>query len=303
MVALGALWCLMRSEHDHCPFLDEGGVAGEAARAVDWARTPLGEPGGWPRSLKTIVGVILQSRHPMFLWWGPELIQVYNDAYLPSFGAGKHPAAMGQRGRDCWQEIWPIIWPQIDDVMGRRRSSWNEDQLAPVFRNGHLDEVYWTYGYSPVLDDGGDVGGVLVVCTETTSQVVVARRNRTMRLLAEGTALTTDPTVMLNAAVDALHDARHDVPFALVYRYDGRSRTLRLVRAAGLAEPATVDATVRGRMGTSPFGDGAPRAMVLPCAAACALPGGVWPEPRRRCSSSLWPPRAERAPPTSSSSG
>ncbi len=100
-----------------------------------------------------------------------------------------------------------------------------------------------------------------------------------MRSLAERTALTTDSTVMLNAAIDALQEARHDVPFALVYRSEGRSRALRLVRAAGLAEPATVDATVRGRMGALPFGEGEPRAMVLPCDAACALPGGVWPEP------------------------
>ncbi len=145
----------MRSEHDHFPFLKGGGVSGKLARSLDWSRTPLGAPGGWPQSLKTIVGVVLQSRHPMFLWWGPELIQVYNDAYLPSFGADKHPAAMGQRGRDSWQEIWPIIWPQIDDVMSRGRSSWNQDQLVPVFRNGRLEEVYWTYGYSPVLDDQG----------------------------------------------------------------------------------------------------------------------------------------------------
>jgi signal transduction histidine kinase len=270
----------MRSEqHEHLPFLDGGGVSGELARSVDWARTPLGAPAGWPQSLKTIVGVILQSRHPMFLWWGPQLIQVYNDAYLPSFGAGKHPAAMGQRGRDCWQEIWPIIWPQIDDVMSRRRSSWNEDQLVPVLRNGRLEEVYWTYGYSPVLDDQGGVGGVLVVCTETTSQVIVSRRSRTMRLLAERTALTTDPVVMLDAAVDALQGARHDVPFALVYRYDGRSRALRLVRSAGLTDPATVDATVRGLLGPAPFGDREPRAEVVPCDLRCALPGGDWPEP------------------------
>ena len=269
----------MRSEHDHFPFLDGGGISGRLARSLDWSRTPLGAPDGWPQSLKTIVGVILQSRQPMFLWWGPELIQVYNDAYLPSFGAGKHPAAMGQRGRDCWQEIWPIIWPQIDDVMSRGRSSWNEDQLVPVFRNGRLEEVYWTYGYSPVLDDRGGIGGVLVVVTETTSQVVVARRNRTMRSLAERTALTTDPTVMLDAAVDALQGARQDVPFALVYRYDIRSRALRLVRAAGLTDPAAADAIVRARMGPSPFGDREPRAEVVPCDGACGLPGGVWPEP------------------------
>jgi signal transduction histidine kinase/ActR/RegA family two-component response regulator len=269
----------MRSEHEHLPFLDGGGISGELARSIDWARTPLGAPAGWPQSLKTIVGVILQSRHPMFLWWGPDLIQVYNDAYLPSFGVGKHPAAMGQRGRDCWQEIWPIIWPQIDDVMSRKRSSWNEDQLVPVFRNGRLEEVYWTYGYSPALDDRGGVGGVLVVCTETTSQVIVARRSRTMRALAERTALTTDPTVILDAAVEALQGARADVPFALVYRYDRRSRALRLVRAAGLTDPADVDAVVRKRMGTSPFDDREPRAEVLPCDGACALPGGEWPEP------------------------
>ena len=269
----------MRSEHDVFPFLAGGGLSGKLARSVDWARTPLGAPGGWPSCLKTIVGVVLQSRHPMFLWWGPELIQLYNDAYIPSFGAGKHPAAMGQRGRDCWQEIWPIIWPQIDDVMSRGRASWNEDQLVPVFRNGHIEEVYWTYGYSPVLHDQGAVGGVLVVCTETTSRVIIARRNRTMRSLAERTALTTDPTVMLDGAVDALQGARHDVPFALVYRYDGRSRALRLVRAAGLTDPAAVDRTVRARLGPSPFGEAEPRAEVLVCDEACGLPGGLWPEP------------------------
>ncbi len=269
----------MRSENDHLHFLDGGGDSGKLARSVDWARTPLGPPKSWPPSLKTIVGVVLQSRHPMFLWWGPELIQVYNDAYVPSFGADKHPAAMGQRGRDCWQEIWPIVWPQIDDVMSRRRASWNEDQLVPVFRNGHIEEVYWTYGYSPVLDDEGGVGGVLVVCTETTTRVIVGRRNRTMRSLAERTALTTDPTVMLDGAVDGLQDARHDVPFALVYRHDARTRALRLVRAAGLTNPAAVDARVRARLGPSPFGDGEPRAKVIPCDADAGLPGGVWPEP------------------------
>ena len=269
----------MRSDHEHLPFLDGGGASGELARSLDWVRTPLGPPAGWPQSLKTIVGVILQSRQPMFLWWGPELIQVYNDAYLPSFGVGKHPAAMGQRGRDCWREIWPIVWPQIDDVMRRKRSSWHEDQLVPVFRNGRIEEVYWTYGYSPVLDDRGGVGGVLVVCSETTSRVIAARRSRTMRSLAERTALTTDPTVMLDAAVEALQGARLDAPFALVYRYDGRSRALRLVRAAGVTDPAAVDAIVRKRMGLSPFGDREPRAEVLPCDGACALPGGDWPEP------------------------
>ena len=79
--------------------MEGGGISGALMRSVDWASTPLGPVEGWPESLKTTVGTLLHSRHPMFLWWGPDLIQFYNDAYLPSFGVGKHPAAMGQRGR------------------------------------------------------------------------------------------------------------------------------------------------------------------------------------------------------------
>ncbi|RKG87196.1 sensor histidine kinase [Corallococcus terminator] len=147
-------------------------------RAKDWAATPLGPVDGWPISLRTLVRTMLHSRHPMFLWWGPQLIQFYNDAYVPSFGRGKHPAALGQYGRECWPEIWPIIGPQIDDVMREGKASWNEDQLVPIFRNGAIEEVYWTYGYSPVFDDAGAIGGTLVVCTETTARVVSERALR-----------------------------------------------------------------------------------------------------------------------------
>jgi signal transduction histidine kinase len=111
----------------------------------------------------------------MFLWWGEDLFQFYNDAYLPSFGKGKHPLAMGQKGKDCWPEIWPIISPQIDDVLHQGKASWSEDQLVPIFRNGQIEDVYWTYGYSPVLDEKGQIGGVLVICTETTKQVLAVR--------------------------------------------------------------------------------------------------------------------------------
>jgi signal transduction histidine kinase/ActR/RegA family two-component response regulator len=176
---------LTRANDDPPMFLSGGGVTGALARSIDWTRTPLGAPVAWPRSLQTVVGVILNSRHPMFLWWGPDLIQFYNDAYLPSFGQGKHPAAMGQPGRDCWREIWPIIWPQIDDVMTRRKSSWNEDALVPIFRNGRIEEVYWTYGYSPVIDETGAVGGTLVVCTETTARVIADRRSKESREVLE----------------------------------------------------------------------------------------------------------------------
>jgi signal transduction histidine kinase len=154
-------------------------------RDFNWSATPLGPVDQWPHSLKTTVAMLLHSRHPMFLWWGPELIQIYNDAYLPSFGIGKHPAALGQRGDECWPEIWHIIGSQIDDVMQRGVPSWHEDALVPIFRNGAIEDVYWTYGYSPVFKDDGSIGGTLVVCTETTARVSAARHEAMLREAAE----------------------------------------------------------------------------------------------------------------------
>src|SRR6187551_984299 len=107
-------------------FVGMDGPTAALIRGVDWSRTSLGPPSQWPRSLISLVSTMLHSRHPMFLWWGPDLVQFYNDAYLPCFGVGKHPQAMGQRGRDCWPEIWSIIAPQIEDVMLRAKASWNE---------------------------------------------------------------------------------------------------------------------------------------------------------------------------------
>src|SRR5688572_14453123 len=146
-------------------------------RALDWSATPLGPVSGWPRSLRTIVSTMLASRHPMFLFWGPELVQIYNDAYRPSLaGGGRHPRALGMRGEEFWTDIWHIIGPQIAQVMGGGESTWHEDHLVPIERNGRLEEVFWTYSYSPVPDDDDRVGGTLVVCQETTSRVLGERR-------------------------------------------------------------------------------------------------------------------------------
>ncbi|MDQ3364701.1 MAG: hypothetical protein M3680_04660 [Myxococcota bacterium] len=174
--------------------------------------------------------MLLHSRHPMFLWWGPELIQFYNDAYLPSFGSGKHPGAMGQPGRECWPEIWEIIGPQIEGVMARAEATWNEDQLVPISRNGTVEDVYWTYGYSPVFEQGA-VRGVLVVCTETTRRVLAVRRLEVTRLLMAAAPPSETTT---------LHGAAADIPFALVFAIDDGE--LRVTSASGLADEELVRA-------------------------------------------------------------
>ncbi len=150
-------------------FLAGGGEMGNLTRQFDWASTSLGSPETWPPSLRTAVRILLNTNHPMFIWWGPDLIQFYNDAYRQTMGPERHPSALGQKGRECWAEIWHIIGPQIEHVMGGHGATWNEDQLVPVTRHGKLEQVYWTYGYSPI-DGEKDVGGVLVVCRDVTRE-------------------------------------------------------------------------------------------------------------------------------------
>jgi two-component sensor histidine kinase/PAS domain-containing protein len=167
-------------------FLADGGEMGALTRAYEWERTPLGAPETWPQSLRTTVRLLLTSRHPMFIWWGRDLIQFYNDAYRKTMGPERHPSALGQPGRECWEEIWDIIGPQIDYVMQGKGATWHEDQLVPVTRFGRRENVWWTYGYSPIDDGTGGVGGVLVVCNDVTEQHMAGERLRTMFQQAPG---------------------------------------------------------------------------------------------------------------------
>jgi PAS domain S-box-containing protein len=153
-------------------FLSGGGEMGELMRTKNWSETLIGTPENWPQSLRTTLSILLNSRFPMFLFWGPHLICFYNDAYRPSLGnGGKHPGILGSRGEDYWGEIWHIIKPLIDQVLAGGESTWSEDQLIPIYRNGKLEDVYWTFSYSPVNDETEKPAGVFVTCTETTGKV------------------------------------------------------------------------------------------------------------------------------------
>ena len=154
--------------------------------AFDWASTPLGAIKHWSPALKTIVGTVLGSNHPMLLWWGPALTQIYNDAYRQTMGPERHPSALGQPGEDCWQEIWPIIGPQVESIMAGGPATFHENTLVPLTRHGTREDVWWNYGYSPIPGESG-VDGVLVVCTDvTTSHLATQEQARlNARLSAE----------------------------------------------------------------------------------------------------------------------
>ena len=157
-------------------FITGTGELADLIRSFDWSNTSIGSIDQWSASLRTSVNLILNSRFPMLLMWGTELTQFYNDAFRPSLGInGKHPSALGQTAIGCWEEIWDIIWPLLNKVITTGEPVWSEDQLVPIYRNGKIEDVYWTFCYSPAFNQEGKIEGVLVVCNETTEKVVSTR--------------------------------------------------------------------------------------------------------------------------------
>jgi signal transduction histidine kinase len=167
---------MMRPQTAEALFAGAGEMV-ERCRAFDWSATSLGPVEQWSQSLRTMATSVLASRNPMLLFWGPELIQFYNDAFRPSLGpstgpAPRHPRALGMPAAEFWTDVWDVIGPQIEGVMERGDAVWFEDLYLPIERGaGVLDDAWWTYSYSPVRDDDGRVNGTLVVCLETTASV------------------------------------------------------------------------------------------------------------------------------------
>ncbi len=161
---------------------------GERIAAYDWAATPVGRMARWPSSLKTSLSLCLASRYPMFLWWGSALTNFYNDAYAPILGA-RHPDALGGNAAQIWYEIWPVLGPQVDIVLNTGEATWNESVPLRMERNGYLEERYFTFSYSPAVDDRGAVAGVFCACQEDTPRVratrVLAQSERQFMALVE----------------------------------------------------------------------------------------------------------------------
>jgi signal transduction histidine kinase/CheY-like chemotaxis protein len=157
-------------------FLAGGGSVGALMRARDWSTSPLGSPATWPQSLRTVVGLLLQSRFPMFVAWGEELRFLYNDSYAEILGA-KHPAALGKRFDDIWSEIWSDISPLIDAAMAGE-ASYREDLPLVMNRKGYDEQTWFTFSYSPVRDESGRIAGMFCAVSETTQKVLAERALR-----------------------------------------------------------------------------------------------------------------------------
>jgi PAS domain S-box-containing protein len=209
-----------------------GGESGALMRSIDWSQNPLGPVYTWPQSLRTALSILLAQKHPIFLWWGRELVQFYNDAYRPILGSTKHPRAMGQRGMECWREVWNVIGPLVEGAFERRESSMVDRGLLCLNRHGILEEAYFSYGYSPILDESGGVGGIFVACSEVTPDVLAGRR--TALLLELDECLHGAPGAAVSRRLAVIEAARSDLPFILIYRLDVAGRAAQLVASTGL---------------------------------------------------------------------
>jgi hypothetical protein len=156
-------------------FLEGGGEMGALMRRIDWSKTPVGPVADWPQSLRTALSILLETGFPMYIAWGPEFTQFYNDGYRPILGSTKHPAAMGASTRETFAEIWDIIGPMFSGVMDGTPTTVH-DFMLPLDRHGFAEECYFIFSYSPIRQENGQVGGVLVTVTETTQRVLGERR-------------------------------------------------------------------------------------------------------------------------------
>ncbi len=273
------------------PALSGGGGMGALMRAHEWSSTPLGPVESWPQSLRSALGICLNSRYPIALYWGPELALLYNDAWSPIPGA-KHPWALGRPGREVWPEIWDTIGPLFEHVFATGEGIWQEDELLPMHRHGYTEECYFNFTFSPILGEGGRVEGIFNAVVETTFRVVGERRTRVLRGLAERAAGAQSAEEACRLAADALGTASADVPFCLLYLLDTESGDplARLTGAAGVTPDGPAgSAAVRVADAGAPW----PFASVLETGRAELVegaaerftappPGGPWPEPTER---------------------
>jgi len=284
-----------RREH----FLDGGGEMGARMRALDWTRTPLGPPDGWPRALKTVLRMMLDSRYAMWLAWGPEMTFFCNDAYLPTLGL-KREWALGARSERVWAEVWDAAYSRIRHVLGTGEATWDEGLLLFLERSGFPEETYHTFSYSPVHDDELRVNGMWCVVTEVTDRVIGERRLRVLKDLATRTVGVEQQDDVARRSCEVLSDYPLDLPFTALYLTEPGGQWARRAGCTGpLAHDAAGEASHRGAAEALPerldlvdppdgwplraLVDGAP-AQDLPSMAALGVSLRLpeWPEPLER---------------------
>jgi PAS domain S-box-containing protein len=208
---------------------------GALMATIDWSRTPLGPVSGWSQALRTMVGLLLRNRFPLLLWWGPQYVQFYNDAYRPIAGQ-KHPRSMAQPASECFREIWHIIGPMIDAPFRGEPATTSDDLSLLYYRRGFLEEAHFKVAYSPVPDEtvhSTGIGGVIATVAETTEQVLAERQLRTLRELGSSSAHSKTAREACVLSCATLEENTWDIPFALFYLLDADGHRATLAASVG----------------------------------------------------------------------
>ncbi|GAA4499447.1 hypothetical protein GCM10023172_18020 [Hymenobacter ginsengisoli] len=209
-----------------------GGEMGARIRELDWSQTLLGPVATWPQSLRTAVTIILGSRFPMMVHWGPELVHFYNDGYATILES-KHPGALGQPAEPWWREMWPFLVDIFRPVLAGE-TTYFENSLVLPNRKGFVEEAYFTFSHSPIYDEQGQVGGIFVTALETTSTVLQQRRLALLSHLTAQTALSALPAEAAQHLLGALATNPADIPFSLLYTHEATARHAQLRAWFGL---------------------------------------------------------------------
>src|SRR5690348_4738596 len=261
-----------------------GGV-GHDLLDVDWEATPLGGLDDWPRSLQSVVRMVLTSRFSMWMAWGPELTFFCNDAYRRDTLGKKYPWALGRPASEVWSEIWHDIGPRIERVLSTGEATWDESLLLFLERNEYVEETYHTFSYSPLFDDAGAIAGMLCVVTEDTEEVVGRRRMSVLRDLGIRSSTAQGEEDTIAAACRQLSTSLDVLPFTLIYLFDEQLGTARLAGSTGFkgAHDAAPGELVIGAA-HAPWPTAEPlagRTVVVPELGQRfpALPTGRWAEP------------------------
>ncbi len=208
-----------------------GGEMGALIRALDWSKTSLGPISTWPAHLKVTISLILPAQAQIVLFWGPDFLALYNDAYAPTIG-DKHPKALGRPARENWAELWDDLEPLLRRVLETGETVVAKDRPFYIERHGYPESVYFDISYSPVRDEAGKIGGVLCIVSETTERVVAQERQRL--LLRESDHRLKNLLAMVDAMISlSVRSARTPQEFAQALR----GRLAALLRAKGLINP------------------------------------------------------------------
>ena len=197
-------------------FLSGGGEMGELIRSFDWSKTPLGEPEYWQQSLKTCVRILLTSPQPMFVWWGKNYINIYNDAYKFILGE-KHPKALGRPGNETWKEIWNEVGARADIVFNKNEGTFDDGLLLIMNRYGYDEETYFKFSYNPIPGDNGGTAGLFCACTEETERIVSERQLNTLQELSRDLAGKKSVDEVFKASMNVLKKKGKDFPFSVIY--------------------------------------------------------------------------------------